>query len=116
VICGLSGGVGLARSPPSCCTEAIGDQLTCIFVDNGLLRTGEAEQVERTVPRPLQHHRSCTVDAQRAVPRRARRRHRSRRRSARSSAATFIDVFEEAGASEVGGLPTSSRRARSIPT
>jgi GMP synthase (glutamine-hydrolysing) len=44
VICGVSGGID------SCCVaallhRAIGDQLTCVFVDHGLLRKGEAEQV-----------------------------------------------------------------------
>jgi len=44
VVCGVSGGID------SCCVaalmhRAIGDQLTCIFVDHGLLRKGEAEQV-----------------------------------------------------------------------
>jgi GMP synthase (glutamine-hydrolysing) len=44
VICGVSGGID------SCCVaalmhRAIGDRLTCIFVDHGLLRAGEAEQV-----------------------------------------------------------------------
>lgn len=44
VVCGVSGGVD------SCCVaalvhKAIGDRLTCIFVDHGLLRKGEAEQV-----------------------------------------------------------------------
>ena len=34
--------------------EAIGDQLTCVFVDHGLLRLGEAEQVVTDVPRELQ--------------------------------------------------------------
>ena len=35
--------------------EAIGDQLTCIFVDHGLMRLNEAEEVVDAVPRPLQH-------------------------------------------------------------
>src|SRR5579871_205544 len=44
VVCGVSGGID------SCCVaallhKAIGDQLTCIFVDHGLLRKGEADQV-----------------------------------------------------------------------
>ncbi len=47
VICGLSGGVDSAVAAVLI-HEAIGDQLTCIFVDHGLLRRGEAEQVERT--------------------------------------------------------------------
>jgi len=44
VICGLSGGVDSAVAAVLI-HEAIGDQLTCIFVDHGLLRLGEAEQV-----------------------------------------------------------------------
>jgi GMP synthase (glutamine-hydrolysing) len=44
VICGLSGGVDSAVAAVLI-HEAIGDQLTCIFVDTGLMREGEAEQV-----------------------------------------------------------------------
>uniref|UniRef100_UPI0037848160 glutamine-hydrolyzing GMP synthase n=1 Tax=Inquilinus sp. TaxID=1932117 RepID=UPI0037848160 len=44
VICGLSGGVDSAVAAVLI-HEAIGEQLTCIFVDTGLMRTGEAEQV-----------------------------------------------------------------------
>ncbi len=47
VICGLSGGVDSAVAAVLI-HAAIGDQLTCIFVDHGLLRAGEAEQVVRT--------------------------------------------------------------------
>ncbi|RCW49235.1 MULTISPECIES: glutamine-hydrolyzing GMP synthase [unclassified Halanaerobium] len=47
VICGLSGGVDSAVAS-AIVHKAIGDQLTCIFVDHGLLRKGEAEQVRRT--------------------------------------------------------------------
>ena len=54
VICGLSGGVDSAVAAVLI-HEAIGDQLTCIFVDHGLLRGGEAEQVVTHLPRPLQH-------------------------------------------------------------
>jgi GMP synthase (glutamine-hydrolysing) len=46
VICGLSGGVDSAVAA-ALVQRAIGDQLTCVFVDHGLLRAGEAEQVER---------------------------------------------------------------------
>jgi GMP synthase (glutamine-hydrolysing) len=44
VICGLSGGVDSAVAAVLL-HEAIGDQLTCIFVDTGLMRAGEAEEV-----------------------------------------------------------------------
>jgi len=44
VVCGLSGGVDSSVAAVLI-HEAIGDQLTCIFVDHGLLRAGEAEQV-----------------------------------------------------------------------
>jgi GMP synthase (glutamine-hydrolysing) len=45
-ICGLSGGVDSAVAA-ALVQRAIGEQLTCVFVDHGLLRAGEAEQVER---------------------------------------------------------------------
>ena len=44
VLCGLSGGVDSAVAAVLI-HEAVGDQLTCVFVDHGLLRAGEAEQV-----------------------------------------------------------------------
>ncbi|MGK3963236.1 glutamine-hydrolyzing GMP synthase [Sorangium sp. So ce118] len=47
VILGLSGGVDSSVAAVLC-QRALGDRLTCIFVDNGLLREGEAETVERT--------------------------------------------------------------------
>jgi GMP synthase (glutamine-hydrolysing) len=46
LICGLSGGVDSAVAA-ALVQRAVGDQLTCVFVDHGLLRQGEAEQVER---------------------------------------------------------------------
>jgi GMP synthase (glutamine-hydrolysing) len=45
-VCGLSGGVDSAVAA-ALVQRAIGEQLTCVFVDHGLLRQGEAEQVER---------------------------------------------------------------------
>ena len=55
VVCGVSGGID------SCCTaalmhRAVGDQLTCIFVDHGLLRKGEAEQVRHDFAEALGIH------------------------------------------------------------
>jgi len=46
VVCGLSGGVDSAVAAVLI-HEAIGDQLTCVFVDHGLMRRGEAEEVVR---------------------------------------------------------------------
>ena len=45
-ICGLSGGVDSAVAA-ALVQRAIGDRLTCVFVDHGLLRAGEREQVEK---------------------------------------------------------------------
>jgi GMP synthase (glutamine-hydrolysing) len=47
VVCGLSGGVDSSVAAVLI-HRAIGDRLTCIFVDNGLLRSGEAAQVRET--------------------------------------------------------------------
>jgi GMP synthase (glutamine-hydrolysing) len=52
VICGLSGGVDSSVAA-ALVHRAIGDQLTCIFVDHGLLRLNEREQVESTFRRNL---------------------------------------------------------------
>lgn len=46
VICGLSGGVDSAVAA-AIIQRAVGAQLTCVFVDHGLLRSGESEQVQR---------------------------------------------------------------------
>ena len=46
VICGLSGGVDSSVAA-ALVQRAVGDQLTCVFVDHGLLRAGEVEQVEK---------------------------------------------------------------------
>ncbi|HEV3400457.1 MAG TPA: glutamine-hydrolyzing GMP synthase, partial [Acidimicrobiales bacterium] len=53
VICGLSGGVDSAVAA-ALVHKAVGDQLTCVFVDTGLMRAGEAEQVEDTFRRQFQ--------------------------------------------------------------
>jgi GMP synthase (glutamine-hydrolysing) len=50
VLCGLSGGVDSAVAA-TLVHRAVGDQLTCVFVDHGMLRLGEPEQVIRTFER-----------------------------------------------------------------
>jgi GMP synthase (glutamine-hydrolysing) len=52
VVCGLSGGVDSSVAAVLC-HKALGERLTCIFVDNGLLRTAEAEQVVGTFRQSL---------------------------------------------------------------
>jgi GMP synthase (glutamine-hydrolysing) len=52
VACALSGGVDSSVAA-ALVNKAVGDRLTCVFVDHGLLRTGEAEQVEDTFRRHL---------------------------------------------------------------
>lgn len=52
VICGLSGGVDSSVAA-ALIHEAVGDRLTCIFVDTGLMRTGEADLVETAFRRHL---------------------------------------------------------------
>jgi GMP synthase (glutamine-hydrolysing) len=61
VICGLSGGVDSSVAAVLC-HKALGDRLTCIFVDNGLLRRGEPEQVVATF-RESFHLNLVAVDA-----------------------------------------------------
>ena len=61
VICGLSGGVDSSVTA-TLLSKAIGKQLTCIFVDNGLLRKGEREKVQEVFGRHFKLNLIC-VDA-----------------------------------------------------
>ena len=95
VICGLSGGVDSAVAA-ALVHRAIGDQLTCIFVDTGLLRLHEREQVERTFRAHLGIN-LVTVDAsERFLSQLAGVEDPERKRKIIGH--TFIDVFEEAAA------------------
>ena len=96
VICGLSGGVDSAVAA-ALVHRAIGEQLTCIFVDTGLLRLHERDQVERTFQAGL-GIRLVTVDAaDRFLDALAGVDEPERKRKIIGH--TFIDVFEEAAAS-----------------
>ena len=93
VICGLSGGVDSSVAA-ALVHRAIGDQLTCIFVDTGLLRLREREQVERTFGAHMGLE-LITVDAEeRFLAALARVEDPEEKRHAIGHA--FIDVFEEA--------------------
>jgi GMP synthase (glutamine-hydrolysing) len=91
VICGLSGGVDSSVAAVLL-HEAIGDQLTCVFVDTGLLRAGEATQVEDL----FRHHYNIPLVARDAsalfLERLAGVTDPEAKR--KSIGATFIDVFE----------------------
>jgi len=95
VICGLSGGVDSSVAA-ALVHKAIGDQLTCIFVDTGLLRLHEREQVERT----FRAHLGITLVTVRAEDRfmsgLAGVGEPEKKRTIIGH--TFIDVFEDAAA------------------
>jgi len=98
VICGLSGGVDSSVAA-ALVHRAIGDQLTCVFVDTGLLRLHEREQVERTFNASL-GIRLVTIDASRRfLDALAGVDEPEKKRTIIGH--TFIDVFEEA-AEKVG--------------
>ncbi|HET7187731.1 MAG TPA: glutamine-hydrolyzing GMP synthase [Gemmatimonadaceae bacterium] len=95
VICGLSGGVDSSVAA-ALVHRAIGDQLTCVFVDTGLLRLHERTQVEQTMHRHM-GIKLVTVDASKQF---LAALHGVSEPEAKRRAIghTFIDVFEEATA------------------
>ena len=100
VICGLSGGVDSSVAA-ALVHRAIADQLTCVFVDTGLLRMGEREQVERTFRAHL-GVKLVTIDAsKRFLDALAGVEDPEKKR--RAIGHTFIDVFEDATAQHAEG-------------
>jgi len=93
VLLGLSGGVDSSVAAVLL-HEAIGDQLHCVFVDTGLLRKNEREEVERTF---RQHHKVdlVTVDARDRFYRELAGIEDPEQKR-KVIGRTFIDVFEEA--------------------
>ncbi len=95
VVCALSGGVDSSVAA-ALVHKAIGDQLTCVFVDTGLMRVGEAEQVEQTFRRQfrmdLVHAKAADrfFEALEGVSDPERKR--------KVIGGTFIRVFEEVAA------------------
>ena len=99
VICGLSGG-GDSSVAAILIHEAIGDQLTCVFVDHGLLRLGEREQVE-TMFRDHYNIPLVVVDAEeRFMAGLAGQTDPEKKR--KFIGGEFINVFEEE-ANKIGG-------------
>ncbi len=95
IICGLSGGVDSAVAS-LLVHRAVGDQLTCVFVDTGCLRAGEREQVVETFSRHL-HIPLVVVDArQRFLAKLAGVSNPEQKR--KIIGAEFIRVFEEEAA------------------
>jgi GMP synthase (glutamine-hydrolysing) len=98
-LCGLSGGVDSSVAAVLC-HRALGDRLTCVFVDNGVLRDGEAEQVVHlfrdTFHMPLVHidARERFLTALRGVTEPERKR--------KIIGGVFIDVFQEEAAKVPG--------------
>lgn len=97
VICGLSGGVDSSVAA-ALVHRAIGDQLTCIFVDTGLLRLHEREQVERTMGQHLGIKLVTVRAEERFLNALAGLDDPELKRKAIGH--TFIDVFEDASATE----------------
>lgn len=95
VICGLSGGVDSSVAA-ALVHRAIGDQLTCVFVDTGLLRLHEREQVERTMGQHLGIKLVTVRAEERFLSALAGEDEPEKKR--RIIGHTFIDVFEDATA------------------
>jgi GMP synthase (glutamine-hydrolysing) len=92
VVCGISGGVDSSVTAVLI-HKAIGDALTCIFVDNGVLRSGEARKVEETLRKNF-HMRIHCVDASERFLRRLKGMIDPERKR-KIIGNEFIRVFEE---------------------
>jgi GMP synthase (glutamine-hydrolysing) len=91
VICGLSGGVDSAVAA-TLVARAIGDRLTCIFVDHGLLRRGEADEVVAAF-REVLHLNVVAVDARDRFLEKLRRIEDPEKKRV-TIGHEFIDVFD----------------------
>jgi len=92
VVCGVSGGVD-SCTVAALVHKAISDQLTCIFVDHGLLRSGEAEQVRRDFADALGLRLVCVDAADRFIDALAGVTDPEQKR--RIIGEQFVRVFEE---------------------
>jgi GMP synthase (glutamine-hydrolysing) len=108
VVCGLSGGVDSAVAA-ALVQRAVGDQLTCVFVDHGLLRKGEAEQVEQDFVASTGVQLRVADASKRFLDALAGLTDPEAKRKAIGR--EFIRVFEEEARADRGGL----RRAGGVP-
>jgi len=92
VVCGISGGVDSSVTAVLV-HKAIGDALTCIFVDNGLLRAGEAKKVEDTLRKSFHMNIRCVDSSSRFMTRLRGVTDPERKRKIIGN--EFIRVFEE---------------------
>ncbi len=92
VVCGISGGVDSAVTAVLV-HEAVGDALTCIFVDNGVLREGEARKVEDTLKKHFHMNIRCVDTSERFLRRLKGVKDPERKRKIIGN--EFIRVFEE---------------------
>jgi GMP synthase (glutamine-hydrolysing) len=98
IVCALSGGVDSSVAA-ALVHRSVGDQLTCVFVDHGLLRAGEAEQVEDTFRRHLKIDLIHVKAADRFLERLAGVIDPEQKRKVIGE--TFIRVFEEIATDEL---------------
>jgi len=99
VICGLSGGVD-SSVVAALLHEAIGDQLTCVYVDHGLMRLGESEQVVKVFRDQFKINLVHKDVSELFLGKLAGKTDPEEKR--KIIGATFIDVFEEE-AKKIGG-------------
>src|SRR5262249_10485590 len=92
VICAMSGGVDSSVAA-TLVDQAIGKQLTCIFVDNGLLRQGEKERVEQNFKKRFRGEVRVVDATQRFL--RALEGVKDPEQKRKTIGAEFIAVFEE---------------------
>jgi GMP synthase (glutamine-hydrolysing) len=92
VVCGISGGVD-STVTAVLVHKAIGRQLTCIFVDNGVLRAGEAKKVEETLRKHFHMNIDCVDASERFLKKLRRVTDPEKKRKIIGN--EFIRVFEE---------------------
>jgi GMP synthase (glutamine-hydrolysing) len=118
VLCALSGGVDSAVAA-ALVHKAIGDQLTCVFVDTGLMRSGEADQVEDTFRRQFKIDLVHVKAADRYFSALAGVTDPERKRKIIGE--LFIRIFEEvardlgAGADSGGGVAAAGHEPSDAP-